>query len=238
MARLAPSIIWVEMPPVRPDKTTRPGRGALQALLLAARLPGLSLPVRSRPRNHGLRAAPRQPRIPKRPACRRDAPGRSGAGLRAGEPRRVAGGGCAPSAPDIRADCVTGRGGGRSPAPVRCGAPAPRQPPKSTDSTGTVYSHVDLLRVSLDRGAQRPGDEGLTGRRGKPYEAPGITGTFILKPSIEQGVTSNFQRRSRLTGPAVLSETHCASTPCRTGRAIRRRSTPSAPSARRCPAGG
>ena len=36
MARLAPSIIWVEMPPVRPDKRTRPGLGVLQALFLAA----------------------------------------------------------------------------------------------------------------------------------------------------------------------------------------------------------
>ncbi|WP_245426639.1 outer membrane beta-barrel protein [Mesorhizobium sp. YM1C-6-2] len=79
--------------------------------------------------------------------------------------------------------------------------------------TGTVRQPtVDSLESeSLDRGAQRAqAIEGLDRPiEENPYEAPGITfGTFILKPSIEQGVTATSNADSSTDGSeAVLSET-------------------------------
>ncbi len=78
----------------------------------------------------------------------------------------------------------------------------------SRERTGTVGSDVDrridprAQRASPIEGRNRQEDE-------NPYEAPGIrAGTFILRPSVEQGVTVTDNLNSSSTPrDAVLSET-------------------------------
>ncbi len=219
MARLAPSIIWVEMPPVRPDKTTRPGRGALQALLLAAtaagavsagavqaqETTGLRGALTAAGANRGLLAGEDAPPAEAAPAYVPVSPGALPEEDAPRPPRIFAADPALPGEAEAEAQPQSPSAA----AAARAAAAAEiDQTPTGTVRQPTVDS---LESESLDRGAQRAqAIEGLDRPiEENPYEAPGITfGTFILKPSIEQGVTATSNADSSTDGSeAVLSET-------------------------------
>lgn len=210
MARLAPSVIWVEMPPVRPDRRTRPGLGVLQAFLLAATAAGGG------------------------PAHAQDAGGlRGGLAVNDGEPILLANGNVAqagaasayvPASPgalpdepaeatwDAFADSQSqGEAAvGAEMSPSRAAAEAVAA---DETTTGTVRQPTidSAENQPLDPGAERAqAIEGLNRPpEDNPYEATGIRfGTFILKPTIEQGITATSNADSSADGSeAVLSET-------------------------------
>lgn len=97
-----------------------------------------------------------------------------------------------------------------APAPVRRPAAATDVDPTSTGTvrTPTVDSENDQ---PLDEGAQRAeAIEGLDREAEEnPFEAPGIPfGSFVLKPTLEQGITATDNADSTATGSdAILSET-------------------------------
>jgi hypothetical protein len=215
MARLAPSVIWVEMPPVRPERKTRPGLGALQALLLAATAAGL---------------------VPAGPAHAQETGSLRGA-LTSGDPDPVllaqqniaqadpptyvpVSPGALPDEPAAGAsnpdDAQPGDNEGQATRAVTPATSTARtQSAEETDETptGTVREPtIDSLEDQpLDPGAERV--QAIEGRdrevEDNPYEAVGIRfGTFILKPTIEQGVTVTSNADSSADGEeAVLSET-------------------------------
>jgi hypothetical protein len=223
MARLAPSMIQVKMPPVRPSTRTRPGLGALQALLLAATTSGLVLAgpavfiSAQAQETAGLRGAlvsdeadaallldnataqaePPSAYVPVSPGALPDEP--------------------AADSPDVFEDDDTApdeeqaEGAGTPPD----GSTAQADADEETDETptGTVREPtIDSLEDQpLDPGAERvEAIEGLDREaEDNPYEAVGIRfGAFILKPTIEQGVTATSNADSSADGSeAVLSET-------------------------------
>jgi hypothetical protein len=223
MARLAPSMIQVKMPPVRPSTRTRPGLGALQALLLAATTSGLVLAgpavfiSAQAQETAGLRGAlvsdeadaallldnataqaePPSAYVPVSPGALPDEP--------------------AADSPDVFEDDDTApdeeqaEGAGTPPD----GSTAQADANEETDETptGTVREPtIDSLEDQpLDPGAERvEAIEGLDREaEDNPYEAVGIRfGAFILKPTIEQGVTATSNADSSADGSeAVLSET-------------------------------
>jgi hypothetical protein len=218
MARLAPSIIWVEMPPVRPKRKTRPGLGALQALLLAATAAGLVLagpshaqetgglrgalasngsgPARL-PQQNTAQAEPPPAYVPVSPGALPDEPAVADSSDPFGEDDaqpgdETAGAETPPSASTVRAQA----------------ADETDETPTGTVREPTIDSVEDQ---PLDPGAERVGAiEGLEREvEDNPYEAVGIRfGTFILKPTIEQGVTATSNADSSADGEeAVLSET-------------------------------
>jgi hypothetical protein len=189
------------MPPVRPDRRTRPGLGALQALFLAATAAGLVVAGSSQAQETaGLRGALAADEadpaaqaalayIPVSPGALPDEP--------------AAGPSDAFGEDDAQQD-------GEAEAETPSAATA-----EATDqaTTGTVRQPtIDSLEDQpLDPGAERvKAIEGMNRQvEDNPYEAVGIRfGTFILRPTIEQGVTATSNADSSADGSqAVLSET-------------------------------
>lgn len=211
MAPLAPTFIWVEMPPVRPDIRERPGLGALQALLLAATAAGtISTVPAFAQETMGLRGA----------LTAADTLADESAAQTSAAPAYVP---VSPGAlPDEASPDQLDAAGGDDTLPDEGGAQAEgaagaaaAQPAAETDPTptGTVRQPtVDSLENQpLDPGAQRVQPiEGLSRpAEDNPFEAQGIRfGSFILKPTIEQGVTATSNADSSADGSeAVLSET-------------------------------
>lgn len=199
------------MSPVRPDRRTRPGLGALQALLLAATAAGLTVATPARAQEtSGLRGSlaeadllvPEASTAQAAPAYDPASPGALPDQPAAADQSNLFGD------DDTGGETAAGEGAASDTASARREA-------AETDqiSTGTVPEPtVDSLENQpLDPGAERvqaiealnrPVDE-------NPYEAVGITfGTFILKPSIETGITATSNADSSADGSeAVLSET-------------------------------
>jgi hypothetical protein len=215
MARLSRRQSWVEMPPVRPDRRTRPGLGALQAILLAATAAGLTLAGPSQAQETGgLRGsliADEPPLIPEENTAQAETaplyePVSPGA-----VPEQSA-----PTLPNTLADEDTQPEDGETEGTEQTEASSAQTAEgQETDQnpTGTVRQPTidSLERQPLDPGAERvQAIEGLNRPvEENPYEAPGIRfGTFILKPTIEQGVTATTNADSSADGSdAVLSET-------------------------------
>jgi hypothetical protein len=215
MARLSRRQSWVEMPPVRPDRRTRPGLGALQAILLAATAAGLTLAGPSQAQETGgLRGsliADEPQLIPEENTAQAETaplyePVSPGA-----VPEQSA-----PTLPNTLADQdELPEDGGAEGAEQTEASSAQTAEGQETDQnpTGTVRQPTidSLERQPLDPGAERvQAIEGLNRPvEENPYEAPGIRfGTFILKPTIEQGVTATTNADSSADGSdAVLSET-------------------------------
>jgi hypothetical protein len=210
MARLAPSVIRVEMPPVRPDKRTRPGLGALQALFLAATAAGLTALGSARAQESaGLRGALTANATDPTVLLDDNVVAQAGP-----SPAYVpVSSGALPDelaadSPDIFDENIT---------PTRAETPSggTGSQAETTDGmpTGTVRQPtIDSLEDQpLDPGAERvQAIEGLNRPvEDNPYEAVGIRfGTFILKPSIESGVTATSNADFSADGSeAVLSET-------------------------------
>jgi hypothetical protein len=203
------------MPPVRPDRRTRPGLGALQAILLAATAAGLTLAGPSQAQETGgLRGsliADEPPLIPEENTAQAETaplyePVSPGA-----VPEQSA-----PTLPNTLADEDTQPEDGETEGTEQTEASSAQTAEgQETDQnpTGTVRQPTidSLERQPLDPGAERvQAIEGLNRPvEENPYEAPGIRfGTFILKPTIEQGVTATTNADSSADGSdAVLSET-------------------------------
>lgn len=211
MARLGAFNHWVEMPPVRPDRRTRPGLGAFKAILLAATAAGIASAGPSQAQESaGLRGAlttdgQQQPLIQTTAQAETTSTYEPASpGALPEEP--------APASPDAFADGdMQPENGQTETAPA--GATARTAAAQDQTSTGTVREPtVDSLEDQpLDPGAERvqaiedlnrPVEE-------NPYEAVGVRfGTFILKPSIESGITATSNADSSADGSeAVLSET-------------------------------
>ena len=218
MARLAPSFIRGEMPPIRPDRNRRPGLGALQALLLAATAAGLAVaaPLSSLaqaqeiaglrgglassdedpallPDGNAAQAEPPPAYVPVSPGALPDDP--------------------ATDLPDAFAD--NGSRPEQAPAGETRAAGTTAQAAEEFDQTptGTIREPMidSLDNQPLDPGAERVGAiEGLERTvEDNAYEAPGVRfGTFILKPTLETGVTATSNADFSASGSeAVLSET-------------------------------
>lgn len=214
-SRLQP---WVEMPPVRPDRRTRPGLGALQAILLAATAAGLTLAGPSQAQETGglrgslIASDAEPPLIPEENTVQAETaplyePVSPGA-----VPEQPA-----PSLPNTLADQdelpEDGEQEGTEQAPAASTAQTAEEQETDQTATGTVRQPTidSLERQPLDPGAERvQAIEGLNRPvEENPFEAPGIRfGSFILKPTIEQGVTATTNADSSADGSdAVLSET-------------------------------
>ncbi len=202
------------MPPVRPDRRARPGLGALQALLLAATAAGLTLAGPSQAQEtSGLRGAlvadnAGQPSIPEQDFAQADDPPAYlpvSPGALPEEPP--------PNLADPFGDSTQTEEGEAETAPDTAATRAEAGQEASQTPTGTVREPtIDSLEdLPLDPGAERvQAIEGLNRPVDEnPYEAVGIRfGTFILKPTIEQGVTATSNADSSDDGTdAVLSET-------------------------------
>ena len=209
MARLAPSVIRVEMPPVRPYKRTRPGLGALQALFLAATAAGLTVsgPARAQ-ESAGLRGAltsdASDPALLLADNVAQVAPIPAYVPVSSGAlPDELAA-----DPPDAFDEDVPSTEAETPPGGTTSRAETTDDTPTGTVREPTIDSLEDR---PLDPGAERvPAIEGLNRPvEDNPYEAVGIRfGTFILKPSIESGVTATSNADFSADGSkAVLSET-------------------------------
>ena len=205
---LAPWNDWVEMPALSPTKRTRPGLGALQALLLAATAAGLAVAGASQAQEaSGLRG----------PLIADDA-GRLGDVAQAGNSPMYepASPGALPDQPADPADpFAAGDNEAAEGEATPAGTAAARsQAGQDVDQTptGTVREPTidSLEQQPLDpRAARAQAIEGLNRPvEENPYEAVGVRfGTFILKPSIETGVTATSNADFSADGSeAVLSE--------------------------------
>jgi len=215
MARLAPSLIWVEMPPVRPPRKTRPGLGALQVLFLAATAAGLALPTPSHAQETGgLRGgltaddAGAPILVAEEPAPPAYVPVSPGAipddDL---EPTTTDPFG-EDSGPDQDDPAATGAESDQTTTGTTATEPEEEESPTAIVPEPTVNS---LENQPLDPGAERAqAIEGLNRPvDDNPYAPLGIRwGSFILKPSIESGITATSNADSSAEGSeAVLSET-------------------------------
>jgi hypothetical protein len=223
MARLAPSIIWVEMPPVRPDTTSRSGLGALQALLLAAaaagtvsagsaraqETAGLRGALTATEAETGLLAGQETAQGAQAPAYVPVSPGAL--------PDEPASDLLASNPPPSSLSRTLAANNTLPDGETAAGAAAVTLPGEAAETdatpTGTVpQPTVDSLENQpLDPGAERAQPiEGLDRPvEENPYEAVGVRwGSFILKPSLESGVTATTNADSSVDGSdAVLSET-------------------------------
>jgi hypothetical protein len=204
------------MPPVRPDRRIRPGLGALQALLLAATAAGLVVAGPSRAQETGglrgslIASDAEPPLIPEETTAQAEtAPAYQpvSPGALPEEPL--------PTPPATFADDDTQPGEGEAQtetAPAAAAARAAEAQATDQTPTGTVREPtVDSLEnLPLDPGAERAqAIEGLNRPiEENPYEAVGVRfGTFILKPTLESGVTATSNADSSADGSeAVLSE--------------------------------
>jgi hypothetical protein len=206
------------MPALRPDRRTRPGLGALQALLLAATAAGLTVAGPSQAQETSalrgsLIADDAEPTpVPEEDTAQAETiplyePASPGA-----LPEQPAN--ATPPDPfadnDTQTDGETAEGEG-TPADTAAAQSVADQETDPT-STGTVREPTidSVERQPLDPGAERvQAIEGLNRPvEENPYEAVGVRfGTFILKPSIESGVTATSNADSSADGSeAVLSE--------------------------------
>ena len=200
------------MPRVRPARKTRPRLGALHALLLAASAAGV---VAACPANaqEQLRGAISQDEVDAALAGDQTAD----TGVLAQPPVYV------PVSPGALPDpSLLDAADGQDDTAMGEAAPAeaaqPEQPENTAaeadqTATGTVRAEtIDSENdLPLDEGAERvEAIEGLDRTiEDKPFDPPGIRmGTFILKPTLEQGVTATSNADFSTTGgSAVLSET-------------------------------
>lgn len=209
MARLAPPLIWVEMSPVRPPTRIRPRLGALQVLFLAATAAGLAMVAPSHAQEtSGLRGGQSVDASEAELLLQRDAQPRQAAytpvsqGAVPDDAGPTASDPFTEDIPGVPAETVAGTEPAASAA-----ATADDSAPTATRREPAVDSSGDPLdpgaeRVQAIEGLNRPVEE-------NPYEPVGIRwGSFILKPSIESGITATSNADSSADGSsAVLSET-------------------------------
>ena len=95
-------------------------------------------------------------------------------------------------------------------------------------------AHIDSADGRLTRRRAHQAIEGLNMDRGRPIRGRRHQVGFILKPTLEQGVTvtSNADSSTQRLGRGAVGNDAAPERQCPTGRAIRRRSTPTASSAR------
>lgn len=192
---------------VRPEARPRCRTGALPALLLAAGVAGLTSPAAAQLR--GTVAGDDSTII--------YANGVPQDGQETGLPQPSYQPFSAGAVPDEAADGENDPAGdlNAEAEPAEPARPQNAAPDGETDETvtGTVREPtIDSVEdLPLDGGAARAGAiEGLNAEPEEaPFEAPGIRmGSFVLRPSVEQGLTATSNADSSTTGgSAVLSET-------------------------------
>lgn len=210
MARLAPPLILVEMSPVHPPKRIRPRLGALQVLFLAATAAGLAVIVPSQAQETtGLRGGQAVDASEAELLLQQDAQPRQAAYTPVSQ-------GAVPDDADQATSDPFAEGASGGIAETEAAAePAARAAATAEDSALTATRREpavdsqdnqpldpDAERVQAIEGLNRPVEE-------NPYEPVGIRwGSFILKPSIESGITATSNADSSADGSsAVLSET-------------------------------
>ena len=246
MARLAPPFIQVTMPPVRPDRKRRPGLGALQALAPGGRLPGWPLLARRRRSEQpaGLRGALAAERCRRRlclPTATSRRPTQPPAYV-AGEPRRAAGRPATRFAGSA-SRTMRDRTRRRRPKPRRCGRDrqardgrggrrdADRDRPRADDRFARRSAARSGRRARRgDRGAGPHGRR--QSLRGARHQGRHLHPEADARTGRDRDVQRRFQRR-RL-GRGAVGNDAAPERGVRLGEPIRRRSTPTALSARRC----
>jgi hypothetical protein len=200
------------MPALRPDRKTRPGLGALQALFLAATAAGLigAGPSQAQERS-GLRGsliADDQPIVPgENTAQAETTPLYEPASPGALPDDPAAADQSDPFGDDTDGEAAEGEAAAADTTTARREAEEIDQattgtvPEPTIDSVENQPLDPGAERVQPIEGLNRPVEE-------NPYDAVGVRfGTFILKPSIESGITATSNADSSADGSsAVLSE--------------------------------
>jgi hypothetical protein len=198
---------------VRPEPRPRPRIGVLRALLLAAGAVSFAWPAQAQ-----LRGAVTVDDPTLLYQLQGDGQATNGAAEETSQPQPAYVPVSAGALPDDPA--TDGQNDAASDANLEAAPAAPVQPENTATDARTDDTTTGTVRATtIDSGNDLPLDEGAArieaiegldlAVEDNPFQAPGIrVGSFILRPTIEQGITATSNADSSTTGsPAVMSET-------------------------------